>query len=68
MKYAKSVPFTVVLWFRVKSHLSQELLSYLNLPKPTFLQVLIINLNMGFIGSLQESRFWWVKVFVYLEP
>ena len=28
MKYAKSVPFTVVLWFRVKSHLSQELLSY----------------------------------------
>ena len=31
---------------------------YLNLPKPSFLQVLIINPNMGFIGTLPKSRFW----------
>ena len=34
---------------------------YLKLPKPTFL-FLIINPNMEFIGTLQKSRFWWVKV------
>ena len=31
---------------------------YLNLPKPTF----CINPIMEFIGTLQKSRFWWVKV------
>ena len=33
-----------------------------NLPKPTFLWVLIINPNIDFIGTLQKSRFWRVKV------
>ena len=28
---------------------------YLNLSKPTFLQVLIINPNLGFIGTLQDK-------------
>ena len=35
---------------------------YPNLPKPTFLWVLIINPNIDFIGTLQKSRFWRVKV------
>ena len=34
------------------------MLAYLNLPKPTLLQVLIIHPNMEFIGTLQKSRFW----------
>ena len=37
-------------------------MTYLNLPNPTFLSVLIINPNMEFIGTRQKSRFWWVKV------
>ena len=24
----------------------------------------MINPNMGFIGTLQKSRFWWVKVYI----
>ena len=35
---------------------------FLNLPNPTFFSVLIINPNMEFIGTRQQSRFWWVKV------
>ena len=35
---------------------------YPNLPKPTFLWVLIINPNIDFRGTLQKSRFWRVKV------
>ena len=31
---------------------------YLNLPKPIFLWVRIINPSMEFIGTLQKSRFW----------
>ena len=37
---------------------------YLNLPNPTFLQVLIINPSIEFIGTLQKSRFWQVKVVI----
>ena len=33
---------------------------YLNLPNPTSLQALIINPDMGCIGTLQKSRFWGV--------
>ena len=40
------------------------LASYLTLPKPTCFWVLIINPNMEFIGTLQKSRFWWVRVHV----
>ena len=36
--------------------------NYLNLPNPTSLSVLIINPSMEFIGTRQQSRFWWVKV------
>ena len=35
---------------------------YPNLPKPIFLWVLIIDPNIDFIGALQKSRFWRVKV------
>ena len=35
---------------------------YLNLPKTEFLEVLIIDPNMEFIGTLRKSRFWQVKV------
>ena len=31
--------------------------SYLKLPKPTFLQALIIELNMRFIGTLQKAGY-----------
>ena len=35
---------------------------YLDLPKPTLLQVLTMNPNINFIGTLQKSRFWRVEV------
>ena len=36
---------------------------YLSLPKPyLFCRVPLINPIMEFIGALQKSRFWWVKV------
>ena len=37
-------------------------MKYLKLPNPTFLWVPIINPNMKFMGTLQQSRFWLVKV------
>ena len=41
--------------------------SFPNLPKPTFSWVLIINPNIDFIGTLQKSRFWRVKVSALLS-
>ena len=39
-------------------------IQYPNLPKPTFLWVVIINPNIDFVGTLQKSRFWRVKVWL----
>ena len=39
---------------------------YPNLPIPTLLWVLIINPSIDFIGTLQKSRFWRVKVYIYI--
>ena len=42
----------------VKDPIIKSLEAYLNLPKPTVLQVLIISPNMECIETLQKSRFW----------
>ena len=43
------------LWVRASGLLASV---YVNLPKLTFLQVLVMNLYMELIGTLKQSRFW----------
>ena len=55
------------MYVRVYAHMiynDSYIYIYPNLPIPTLLWVLIINPSIDFIGTLQKSRFWRVKVYM----